>query len=127
MTNPLHSEDRTCMVSINRGSVLELDGQHSLCRSVPCSSDRMLQKSPSTSTDTIIYDLEDSVAPSEKDKTSAREKLVQFLSSGAAPDPSRVAVRLNDVTTPFFERDIHQLVRLPLLTHIPYPLTAEIR
>ena len=86
----------------------------------------MLQKSPSTGADTIIYDLEDSVAPSEKDKTSARDKLVQFLSSGAAPDPSRVAVRLNDVTTPFFERDIHQLVRILSPSLPTYPLIPKL-
>ncbi|VDB84634.1 unnamed protein product [Peniophora sp. CBMAI 1063] len=80
---------------------------------VPCSSDRMLQKSVSTGADTIIYDLEDSVAPSEKDKSAARGKLADFLASSPdAPDSSRIAVRLNDVTTPFFERDLDKALRL---------------
>ncbi|KZV61508.1 beta subunit of citrate lyase [Peniophora sp. CONT] len=84
---------------------------------VPCSSDRMLQKSVSTGADTVIYDLEDSVAPSEKDKAAARGKLAEFLASSRdAPDASRIAVRLNDVTTPFFERDLEQALRL---SHMP--------
>lgn len=71
----------------------------------------MLQKSVSTGADTIIYDLEDSVAPSEKDKAAARGKLAEFLvSTKDALDTSRIAVRLNDVTTPFFERDLEQTV-----------------
>jgi len=69
----------------------------------------MLQKSLTTGADMIIYDLEDSVAPSEKDKSAARERLSNFLShtrTNELPVSSRLAVRLNDITTPFFERDI---------------------
>src|ERR1700761_2016385 len=74
----------------------------------------MLQKSLKTNADTIIYDLEDSVAPSERDKSTARDKLSTFLSSTAEkglPHKSQIAVRLNDITTPFFERDIDLAVR----------------
>jgi citrate lyase subunit beta-like protein len=39
----------------------------------------MLQKSLVTPSDVIIYDLEDSVAPSEEGKTIARERLTEFL------------------------------------------------
>ncbi len=39
----------------------------------------MLQKSLITPSDVIIYDLEDSVAPSEEGKTIARERLTEFL------------------------------------------------
>jgi citrate lyase subunit beta-like protein len=39
----------------------------------------MLQKSLVTGSDVIIYDLEDSVAPSEEGKNDARERLVKFL------------------------------------------------
>ncbi len=45
--------------------------------SVPSSSERMLQKSLQTRSDTIIYDLEDSVAPSQKE--TARKNLLNFL------------------------------------------------
>ena len=46
---------------------------------VPSSSDRMLEKSLSTKSDVIIYDLEDSVPPSTKDKDAARKRLKDFL------------------------------------------------
>ncbi|KAI0057840.1 citrate lyase beta subunit [Artomyces pyxidatus] len=83
---------------------------------VPSSSDRMLQKSLTTKSDIIIYDLEDSVAPSEADKADARVRLAKFLTEtpqATLPHPSRVAVRLNATDTPFFERDIDQAMRIP--------------
>ncbi|ETW81540.1 hypothetical protein HETIRDRAFT_439944 [Heterobasidion irregulare TC 32-1] len=83
---------------------------------VPASSERMLQKSLVTKSDTIIYDLEDSVAPSEADKSSARERLVNFLTTTSAeklPCPERIAIRLNATDTPFFERDINEALRIP--------------
>lgn len=49
--------------------------------SVPASSDRMLQKSLEIGSDVIIYDLEDSIAPSEKGKADARERLTEFLTA----------------------------------------------
>jgi len=47
---------------------------------VPSSSERMLEKSLTTDSDVIIYDLEDSVPPDPSDKTRARSKLKDFLS-----------------------------------------------
>jgi len=41
----------------------------------------MLQKSLGIGSDVIIYDLEDSIAPSEKGKTDARERLTEFLTA----------------------------------------------
>lgn len=46
---------------------------------VPASSDRMLEKSLTNHSDMIIYDLEDSVPPSQQDKDTARSRLVDFL------------------------------------------------
>jgi hypothetical protein len=46
---------------------------------VPTSSDRMLEKSLTTGSDVIIYDLEDSVPPCVKDKETARQRLKDFL------------------------------------------------
>ena len=46
---------------------------------VPSSSDRKLNKSLETSSDVIIYDLEDSVPPSPTEKTAARTQLSNFL------------------------------------------------
>lgn len=48
--------------------------------SVPSTAERMLEKSLTTPSDVIIYDLEDSVPPSPADKTSARARLAHFLS-----------------------------------------------
>ncbi|KIY71200.1 beta subunit of citrate lyase [Cylindrobasidium torrendii FP15055 ss-10] len=74
---------------------------------VPCSSQRMLEKSLSVDSDVIIYDLEDSVAP--KDKAFALDNLVKFLQGGRTPEPGRVSIRVNDQTTPFFQEDLHRL------------------
>jgi citrate lyase beta subunit len=41
----------------------------------------LLQKSLAVGSDVIIYDLEDSVAPSEKGKSEARERLTEFLTA----------------------------------------------
>lgn len=49
------------------------------CLVVPTSSDRMLEKSLSTKSDVIIYDLEDSVPPSASDKNGARSRLQKFM------------------------------------------------
>lgn len=48
---------------------------------VPASNERMLQKSLSSESDALIYDLEDSVAPNEK--VRARSSLLEFLKVGA--------------------------------------------
>ncbi|KAF7299116.1 HpcH-HpaI domain-containing protein [Mycena indigotica] len=73
---------------------------------VPTSSDRMLEKSLTTSSDVIVYDLEDSVPPAAADKLAARNRLSSFLTKPDLPSRERVAVRVNDITTPFFLDDI---------------------
>lgn len=50
----------------------------------------MLQKSLATGSDVIVYDLEDSVAPSATDKANARANLKKFLRVGTP----RVVVRM---------------------------------
>ncbi|KAF8208744.1 Pyruvate/Phosphoenolpyruvate kinase-like domain-containing protein [Mycena galopus ATCC 62051] len=77
---------------------------------IPSSSDRMLQKSLTTSSDMIIYDLEDSVPPSAADKTASRARLSAFLGRGDLPPRERVAVRVNDISTPFFMDDMAEIV-----------------
>ncbi|MGH9296234.1 MAG: aldolase/citrate lyase family protein, partial [Acidimicrobiales bacterium] len=47
------------------------------CLSVPGSSERFLQKAPSVPADMTFLDLEDSVAPLEKE--AAREKVVRAI------------------------------------------------
>jgi len=91
---------------------------------VPASSERMLQKSLVTPSDVIIYDLEDSVAPSEEGKTLARERLTEFLTKTSAdelPHPSRIAVRVNSTHTPFFERDMVSILTIPSVRTLVLP------
>ncbi|KAF5369391.1 hypothetical protein D9758_002808 [Tetrapyrgos nigripes] len=78
---------------------------------VPCSSDKLLDKSRSVNSDIIIYDLEDSVSPVPKDKENARNRLQAFLKTTDIPNPERIAVRVNDITTPFFRDDVDQILR----------------
>ncbi|KAH9042049.1 citrate lyase beta subunit [Lactarius pseudohatsudake] len=91
---------------------------------VPASSERMLQKSLVTPSDVIIYDLEDSVAPSEEGKIVARERLAEFLTNTPAdelPHPSRIAVRVNSTHTSFFERDIVSILTIPSVRTLVLP------
>ncbi|KAH6912778.1 Pyruvate/Phosphoenolpyruvate kinase-like domain-containing protein [Coprinopsis sp. MPI-PUGE-AT-0042] len=79
---------------------------------VPCGNDRMLAKSLDIGSDVVIYDLEDSVSPSPEDKLNARNKLKAFLSE-ADPSPlsgSQIAVRVNDISTPFFQDDVKEIL-----------------
>jgi len=50
-----------------------------ICIPVPTSSDRMLEKSLTTNSDVIIYDLEDSVPPGTRDKENARQRMKNFF------------------------------------------------
>ncbi|KAH7885092.1 citrate lyase beta subunit [Phlebopus sp. FC_14] len=94
---------------------------------VPASSDRMLEKSLSLPTlpDVFIYDLEDSVPPSARDKDSARHRLSRFLKQTTnhdnLPPRERIAVRLNDITTPFFENDISEILKYPVVGTLVLP------
>ncbi|KDQ16652.1 hypothetical protein BOTBODRAFT_106648, partial [Botryobasidium botryosum FD-172 SS1] len=76
---------------------------------VPSSSPRMLQKSLSSPSDALIYDLEDSVAPGQKD--AARESLIEHLNHSGAPPVDKYLVRLNAVNTPYFHKDIDAVLR----------------
>ncbi|CAL1713375.1 unnamed protein product [Somion occarium] len=90
---------------------------------VPSSSDRMLQKSLTTLSDVIIYDLEDSVPPSATDKNGARDRLINFLTSRTEelPPSERIAIRLNSINTPFFRQDISQALQLPSIKTFVLP------
>ncbi|GLB38507.1 putative C-C_Bond_Lyase of the TIM-Barrel fold [Lyophyllum shimeji] len=81
----------------------------------------MLEKSLSSASDMIIYDLEDSVAPSPTDKKNARNRLAHFLTRKDMPDPHRVAVRVNDISTEFFKEDISDIVALPAVRSLVLP------
>ncbi|KAH7359221.1 citrate lyase subunit beta [Plectosphaerella cucumerina] len=87
---------------------------------VPSSSEKMLSKSLSLTSDNITYDLEDSVTPSRKEP--ARAALRSFLST--RPPPPRgteLAVRINAVSTPHALADLTALASLPSLDAICVP------
>ncbi|KAG9315635.1 citrate lyase beta subunit [Chiua virens] len=74
--------------------------------------------------DVVIYDLEDSVSPNLLDKKAARERLSQFLHRTPKenrPASGRVAVRLNDISTPFFEEDVAEILRHPAVGTLVLP------
>ncbi|RXW24505.1 hypothetical protein EST38_g1365 [Candolleomyces aberdarensis] len=105
---------RHCRVPYSGLSRRFISSKPSLRRSwiyVPSSSERMLQKSLGTGSDVIIYDLEDSVAPSPEDKANARANLKKFLKEAdIGPNSPHITVRVNDISTPYFEEDIKEIL-----------------
>ncbi|KAI6005357.1 Pyruvate/Phosphoenolpyruvate kinase-like domain-containing protein [Pisolithus marmoratus] len=74
--------------------------------------------------DVVIYDLEDSVPPSPQDKINARQRLCHFLENILADkvtSPERIAVRVNDITTPFFESDMSEVLKSPAVGTLVLP------
>ncbi|PFH53885.1 hypothetical protein AMATHDRAFT_53467 [Amanita thiersii Skay4041] len=69
----------------------------------------------------VIYDLEDSVPPLKVDKENARLRLHNFLLQKEFPRIDKNAVRINDVTTPFFRDDIHETVSSSRISAIVVP------
>ncbi|KAF8513747.1 Pyruvate/Phosphoenolpyruvate kinase-like domain-containing protein [Gautieria morchelliformis] len=90
---------------------------------VPSSSTRMLEKSVASNADTLIYDLEDSVAPAQKE--SSRTSLVRFLGGGSdtpkLPPSERLSVRVNAIDTPFFQEDIAAVLKVPIIQTLVLP------
>jgi citrate lyase beta subunit len=68
----------------------------------PGSDERKLTRALESEADAMIADLEDAVAPAEKDAARA---LVARLLAGGAPGPART-VRINGIDTPHFEADL---------------------
>ncbi len=67
--------------------------------------------------DAVILDLEDAVAPADKQRARGAI-LAQLAGGGEAPelDPSRTIVRVNPVGTAEFEKDLHSLAHTPYRT-----------
>lgn len=81
-----------------------------LCRSilfVPGSVQKRIDKAASIPADAIVFDLEDAVSPSEKIR--ARERVVDALQSSAF-NSKQIIVRVNGISTPWFEDDIKAIV-----------------
>ncbi|KAJ3491122.1 hypothetical protein NLI96_g953 [Meripilus lineatus] len=82
----------------------------------------MLEKSLSTNSDVIIFDLEDSVPPAPASKQAARDRLEGFLRERSQLlQPERVAIRLNRHGTPFFSEDISLALRYPQIRTLVLP------
>ena len=77
------------------------------CLSVPASSPKMLGKAPGLAADEVFIDLEDSVAPAEKE--SARKNVIAALKDNDWGDKT-VVVRVNGVYTHWCYRDIIEIV-----------------
>lgn len=73
------------------------------CLSVPGSSERFLARARDVAADEVMLDLEDSVAPGEKD--AARRNVIRALQDGGFGG-KLVAVRVNDATTPWAYQDV---------------------
>jgi citrate lyase subunit beta/citryl-CoA lyase len=74
---------------------------------VPGGHPRRIEKAPSAGADTLVLDLEDSVAPDEKDR--ARELVAAALREGKAGD-AEAAVRVNAPDTAHFAADLEAAV-----------------
>src|SRR4051794_5569093 len=77
------------------------------CHAVPGSSERFIAKAVGLEADEIFLDLEDAVAPDEKQ--NARERVIEALNSldfGA----KTVVVRVNGTDTPHYYRDLIAVV-----------------
>src|SRR5215469_9071057 len=74
---------------------------------VPGSSEKMARKAASLAVDQVMLDLEDAIAPTAK--VDARARVVASLRS--LDWSGKIAsVRVNDATTPWFERDVLDIV-----------------
>ncbi len=77
------------------------------CLSVPGSSPKMLGKAAGLPADEVFFDLEDSVAPLEKE--AARGNVIQALKDNEFTAPTKV-LRVNGVYTKWCAKDISEVV-----------------
>ena len=73
---------------------------------IPASSSRMLEKAKQVAADVLVFDLEDAVAPEQKD--NARQRLLQALEQGGFGQRELV-VRINSLHTEWFQRDLESV------------------
>ena len=73
------------------------------CLYMPASNARALEKAKTLPADTIIFDLEDAVAPEAKDE--ARNRACEALNSGDYGERELV-IRVNAMDTPWFSEDL---------------------
>ena len=88
---------------------------------VPGSNAKALKKSSTLDVDSLIYDLEDSVALSAKE--DARKAIIDILNSGVNKNKEQV-IRINNFDSEGYpsselKRDIENLTELPVIGIIP--------
>jgi citrate lyase subunit beta/citryl-CoA lyase len=79
------------------------------CLTVPGSSERKLEKARTLPADEIIVDLEDALLPAEKTSTT-RRRVADALAAADWRAPM-LAVRVNDVRSPWFSDDVNEILR----------------
>jgi citrate lyase subunit beta / citryl-CoA lyase len=77
------------------------------CHAVPGSSERFIAKAPQLEADEVFLDLEDAVAPDEKE--GARERVIEALRTLDFGETT-VVVRVNGTQTPHYYRDLIAVV-----------------
>ena len=77
------------------------------CHAVPGSNERFIAKAVELEADEIFLDLEDAVAPNEKD--SARNRVIEALHTLDFGDKT-VVVRVNGTDTPHYYKDLIAVV-----------------
>ncbi len=75
--------------------------------SVPANREKMLAKAKTLNADFIMFDLEDSVPPNEKDK--ARNMLIEFLLSEDLSEKN-ISYRINSLEYPYVYKDVIDVV-----------------
>lgn len=89
------------------------------CRSVlflPASNPRAIEKARTLDCDVAILDLEDAVAPDQKD--AARQAAIEALQAGGFQ--ARLGIRINPPTSDWGREDLHQLAKAkPELVVVP--------
>ena len=75
---------------------------------VPADSDKKLAKGASSGADALILDLEDSIAPSNKE--TARKNAAEYLKS-TDPKGPKICVRINALDTPLWKDDLKAIIK----------------
>ena len=78
---------------------------------VPGNRPERFAKALASGADAVVLDLEDAVAPPDKD--AARGAVGQFLAAASAEQHARLVLRINDEATQWFEADLLLLVQTP--------------
>ncbi len=90
---------------------------------IPGNSPRMIQNSPVFGADSLLFDLEDSVVPQEKD---AARILVRNALLNIDFGNIEKTVRVNGINTPYFKDDLEAIVKaLPDAVRLPKTETAD--